>query len=68
VVPGQTGVLASAATAPSLRRALEAFWSARPSWQSMGLQAHEVFVRRQDPDPGATLLGHLERAASTRSS
>jgi len=68
VVPGQTGFLASAATAPSLRRALESFWSARSTWQSMGVQAHELFVRRQDPEPGATLLGHLERAASTRSS
>jgi glycosyltransferase involved in cell wall biosynthesis len=68
VVPGQTGFLASAPTASSIRRALEAFWSARSTWQSMGVQAHEVFVRRRDPDPGATLLGHLERAASTRSS
>jgi glycosyltransferase involved in cell wall biosynthesis len=68
VVPGETGFLASAPTAVSLARALEALWSARSAWQVMGLQAHEVLVRRRDPDPGATLLAQLERAASTRAS
>jgi glycosyltransferase involved in cell wall biosynthesis len=68
VVPGETGFIAPASTASSIGEALDALWSVRDSWPAMGRRAHEAFVGRCDPSPGRTLLGQLERVASTRSS
>jgi glycosyltransferase involved in cell wall biosynthesis len=62
VIPGETGFVAPAASAASLRAALEAAWEARDRWPAMGAAAARHLHARADPAPGRTLLALLDEA------
>jgi L-malate glycosyltransferase len=62
---GETGFVADAATAASFGRALNRAWQHREQWRAMGERAHESALKRIDPNPGATLLNHVEAACGT---
>lgn len=63
---GQTGFVAEAPSAASLRRALERAWQVRENWREMGRAAHEFASRKYDQHAGKTLLEILKTAANPR--
>jgi glycosyltransferase involved in cell wall biosynthesis len=59
-----TGFTAEAPTVRSFGAALERAWQSRASWKEMGVRAHELALRKQDPSPDKTLLTLLLDAAA----
>jgi glycosyltransferase involved in cell wall biosynthesis len=66
VVPGETGFVAAAPSTVALRAALEDCWQARDRWMAMGLNAHDLLIKRYDPTPGRTLLDLLQQSVRAR--
>lgn len=51
-----TGFIAAGTTVKSIDAALERAWSARESWECMGIRAHKEASTKMDPYPGKSLL------------
>lgn len=67
LVDGITGFLADAATPRSFGMAMERAWSARASWNSMGVVAHQHAVKLASKDPVGTLLCSLRNLSASAS-
>lgn len=55
----ETGFIAEALTAKSLRAALERAWLAKDDLERMGVSAHHYAIAKLDPTPGKSLLDEL---------
>jgi glycosyltransferase involved in cell wall biosynthesis len=60
---GENGFVAESALPPALNAAMTRAWEARGRLRELGRAARALALGQIDPDPGATVLGLVERAA-----